>query len=216
MATVRYLLPILGLLLVIGGLAGVKFSQFSSLMSAGEKFAKMGPPPETVSTDVSRKLVWEGSLSAVGSIAAVRGVAISNESPGVVKKILFESGNMAKAGQVLVELDTSVEQAQLATTQARRQLAEQTLARTQALSAGKAVPKSQIDNDEAQLKSVTAEVAGLEAQNRAQSHPRTLCRQARDSRGEPRPVSEPRHGPDHARSARLGVRRLHVAAAGPG
>src|SRR5689334_19911365 len=104
----RYLLPALGLLLVIGGLGGIKFAQISSLMKAGEAFAKAGPPPETVSTDVSRKLEWEGTLSAVGSIAAVRGVAVSNESPGVVKKILFESGNMAKPGQVLVELDTSV------------------------------------------------------------------------------------------------------------
>jgi len=161
---VRYFLPILGLLLVIGGLAGVKFSQISSLIGAGEKFAKMGPPPETVSTDVSRKMDWEGTLSAVGSIAAVHGVSISNESPGVVKKILFESGNMAKPGQVLVELDTSVEQAQLATAKARRDLAEQTLTRTRALSEGKAVPRAQIDNDEAQLKSAAAEVEGLEAQ----------------------------------------------------
>lgn len=160
----RYLLPILGLLVVVGGLAGVKFAQFSSLVKAGEAFAKAGPPPETVSTDVSRELSWEGTLSAVGSVAAVRAVAISTEVPGVVKKILFDSGNMAKAGQILVELDTSVEQAQLATAQAKRQLAAQTLTRTRALSEGKAVPKAQIDTDEAQLKSAEADVAALQAQ----------------------------------------------------
>jgi membrane fusion protein (multidrug efflux system) len=161
---VRYILPILGLLLVVGGLAGVKFAQISNLIDAGEAFAKMGPPPESVSSDVSRELVWEGTLSAVGSVAAVRGVTISNESPGVVKRILFDSGDVAKPGQILVELDTSVERAQLATAQARKELAETTLSRSQALIANKAVPKSQLDNDEAQLKSATAEVAGLQAQ----------------------------------------------------
>ena len=160
----RYLLPILGLLVVVGGLAGVKFAQISSLVKAGEAFSKSGPPPETVSTDVSRELTWEGTLSAVGSVAAVRAVAISTEVPGVVKKILFDSGNMAKAGQILVELDTSVEQAQLTTAKAKRELAEQTVTRTRALSAGKAVPKAQIDTDEAQLKSAAADVAALEAQ----------------------------------------------------
>src|SRR5688572_11155809 len=102
----RYVLPILGLLLVVGGLAGVKAAQISDLISAGEAFQKIGPPPEAVSTDFSRELGWEGTLSAVGSVAAARGVAISNESPGMVKRILFESGEKAKAGQVLVELDT--------------------------------------------------------------------------------------------------------------
>ncbi len=160
----RYLLPAVGLLLLLGGLGGLKLAQISSLIKAGEAFAKAGPPPETVSTDVSRKLAWEGALSAVGSIAAVRGVAISNESPGVVKKILFESGNMAKPGQVLVELDTSVEQAQLDTAKAQLELARQNLSRTRALAEGKAVARAQVDADEAQLKSAAAEVAELEAQ----------------------------------------------------
>jgi membrane fusion protein (multidrug efflux system) len=161
---VRYILPILGLLALIGGLAGLKFAQIGTLMKAGEAFAKAGPPPETVSSDVARELTWEGTIRAIGSIAAVRGVAISNESPGVVKRILFDSGNLAKPGQVLVELDTSVEQAQLQTAQARRDLAQQTLTRTRALITGKAVAASQLENDEAQLKSATAEVASLEAQ----------------------------------------------------
>jgi membrane fusion protein (multidrug efflux system) len=160
----RYVLPILGLLLLVGALAGVKTKQISNLINAGEAFAKAGPPPEAVSTDVARELSWEGSLSAVGSVAAVRGVAISAEAPGVVKRILFESGNVAKAGQVLVELDTSVERAQLATAVARKKLAEQTIARTRNLSASGALSATQLENDESQLEASTAEVAAIEAQ----------------------------------------------------
>jgi membrane fusion protein (multidrug efflux system) len=160
----RYVLPILGLLLLVGALAGVKTKQISNLIQAGEAFAKAGPPPEAVSTDVARELPWEGSLTAVGSVAAVRGVAISAEAPGVVKRIAFESGNVAKPGQVLVELDTSVERAQLATAVARKKLAEQTIARTRSLSASGALSATQLENDESQLEAATADVAAIQAQ----------------------------------------------------
>jgi membrane fusion protein (multidrug efflux system) len=160
----RYVLPILGLLLVVGGLAGVKAAQISDLISAGEAFQKVGPPPEAVATDFSRELAWEGTLSAVGSVAAERGVAISNESPGMVKRILFESGKTAKAGQVLVELDTSVERAQLATALARKELAEQTVTRTRSLVTSGGMTKMQLENDESQLKAATADVEGIQAQ----------------------------------------------------
>jgi membrane fusion protein (multidrug efflux system) len=160
----RYVVPILGLLLVVGGLAGVKAAQISSLMKAGEAFAKAGPPPEAVSTDFSRDLTWQGTLSAVGTVAAARGVAVSNEAAGVVKRILFDSGDKAKAGQVLVELDTSVERAQLATLLARKELAEQTVTRTRALVASGGMTQSQLDNDESVLKAATADVEGLQAQ----------------------------------------------------
>jgi membrane fusion protein (multidrug efflux system) len=160
----RYVLPILGLVLLVGALVGVKAKQISNLIQAGEAFAKAGPPPESVSTDVTRELSWEGSLTAVGSVAAVRGVSISAEAPGVVKRILFESGNLARAGQVLVELDTSVERAQLATAVARKKLAGQTIARTRNLSASGALSTTQLENDESQLEASSAEVAAIEAQ----------------------------------------------------
>lgn len=161
---VRYIVAILGLLLVVGTLVGIKTAQISSLIQAGEAFAKAGPPPEAVSIDVARDLSWEGTLSAVGSIAAARGVAVSNDAPGVVKKIHFESGAIAKPGQALVELDTSVERAQLTTAQARLKLATQTLTRTRSLHASGGVSQSQLDNDESQVEAASADVAALKAQ----------------------------------------------------
>jgi membrane fusion protein (multidrug efflux system) len=113
---------------------------------------------------VARELAWEGTLSAVGTIAAAKGVAVSNDSPGVVKRIAFESGQLAKPGQVLVELDTGVERAQLATAQARKELAEQNIQRTRSLFQSGGISRSQLDNDESQLKAASADVAGLSAQ----------------------------------------------------
>jgi membrane fusion protein, multidrug efflux system len=160
----RYIVAILGLLLVIGGLVGVKATQISGLIKAGEAFAKAGPPPESVSTDHARELSWAGKQAAVGTVGATRGVVVSNDAAGVVKRITFQSGAMAKDGQALVELDNGVERAQLATAKARLELAEQNVKRTRALFQSGGVSHSQLDNDESTMKGAAAEVAGLEAQ----------------------------------------------------
>jgi membrane fusion protein (multidrug efflux system) len=68
------------------------------------------------------------------------------------------------AGQVLVELDAAVERAQLASLRARLGLATTTAGRTRQLTEKGAFTKVQLDTDEAQLKTVTADVAALEAQ----------------------------------------------------
>jgi membrane fusion protein (multidrug efflux system) len=164
MNMVRYGVAIVGLLVLVGALAGIKGTQISGLIKAGEAFAKEGPPPESVSTDFARTFTWERTLSAIGTITTDRGVAVSNDAAGIVKRIAFESGGMAKEGQVLIELDNGVERAQLRTAQARKELAEQNMERTKSLFASGGVSRSQLDADESQLKSASAEVAGLEAQ----------------------------------------------------
>jgi membrane fusion protein (multidrug efflux system) len=160
----RYLIPLAVLVAIVAGLGGVKFKQISTLLHAGETAQKMGPPPESVATAVATEDSWEGTLSAVGTVAAVRGVAVSNESPGVVTAIKFESGQTVRAGQVLVELDTSVERAQLASAEARKQLADVGAGRSRALVEREAASKAQLDADEAQLKTSTADSAALKAQ----------------------------------------------------
>jgi membrane fusion protein (multidrug efflux system) len=160
----RYVVPILGLLLVIGALAGIKVDQISNLMKAGAAFEEAGPPAEVVSTDFTRDLAWENTLSAVGTFSAARGVAISTEAPGMVKRILFESGGVARAGQVLVELDTNVERAQLASAEVRKKLAEQNLKRTRSLVESGAATRQQLENEESQLESAVAEIASVQAQ----------------------------------------------------
>jgi membrane fusion protein (multidrug efflux system) len=160
----RFVIPIGVLLVVVGALGAVKFKQIALLIHAGKEGQKAGPPPEVVGTAVAAEDSWEGTLSAVGSVAAVRGVAVSNESPGVVTAIHFESGDRVAAGQVLVELDTSVERAQLASAQARKDLAALGAGRSRTLAQTDAVSKAQLDGDEAQLKSSSADWGALQAQ----------------------------------------------------
>ncbi len=161
----RRALPIVGILLaVIAALVGIKFTQISGLIKKGKEAEKAGPPPEVIGTTVAKADAWEDTLTAVGSVTAVRGVAVSNDSPGVVTAIRFESGQMVRAGQVLVELDTSVERAQLASAEARHDLAEVGIGRTRKLLTSEAVAKSQLDTDEAQVKSTKADTGALKAQ----------------------------------------------------
>jgi membrane fusion protein (multidrug efflux system) len=161
---VRYVLPIVGLVALIAVLVGVKFAQISTLIGMGKAMQKAGPPPEVVSTAVSQQKPWEANLSAVGSITAAKGVSVSNDAPGVVSRIRFESGASVTEGQILVELDTSVERAQLASARARMDLASITAGRSRSLVKSDAIPKSQLDTDEAQLKTATTDLGALQAQ----------------------------------------------------
>lgn len=160
----RYVKAVGLLVLIVGGLIGIKFSQISMLMQAGKEGAKQGPPPESVSTTVVKEDTWEQILPAVGSVVAAKGVAVSSEAPGVVTAIHFESGALVKAGQVLVELDSSVERAQLASAMARRELAQLSAGRSRQLAQQSVISRSQLDGDEAQLKTSRADLSALQAQ----------------------------------------------------
>ena len=163
-SVLRYVLPILGLLAVVAGLVSVKYTQISMLMNMGKEMGKAGPPPETVSTAASQSQVWEGTLSAVGSITAAKGVVVSNDAPGIVSRILFESGATVRQGQALVELDTGVERAQLASSRARIDLAAINAGRSRALVQNAAIPQSQVDTDESALRTTTTDTNALQAQ----------------------------------------------------
>jgi membrane fusion protein (multidrug efflux system) len=161
---VRYLIVAVIIVGVLGGLAAVKFSQISSLIAAGEAMGAAGPPPEVVATDVAQEQIWENEISAVGTISAARGVTVSNEIAGEVKTIRFDSGDEVKAGQVLLELDSGVERAELRSALARRNLAKVSVERTRRLVAQGAGTQSQLDTDEAQAEAAGADVASLQAQ----------------------------------------------------
>jgi membrane fusion protein (multidrug efflux system) len=160
----RRVVPIVIIVSLVVILAGIKFAQIKGLIAAGAQAQKNGPPPEQVGSAVATQEKWEGTLASVGSVAAVKGVTISTEVAGTVSAIRFESGQQVRAGQVLVELDTSVERAQLASVKARRELAEVSLERSRKLAGSAAISKAQLDTDEAALKTASADFSALAAQ----------------------------------------------------
>src|SRR5438046_4436110 len=107
----RSIVTLATLLVFIAGIGLVKFLQIKAAMAQG---ASWQPPPEAVTTVVTRVVHWSSSLSAIGSVVAVHGVTVSADLPGIVASIPFESGHHVRAGDVLVRLDTRQEKEQLA------------------------------------------------------------------------------------------------------
>ncbi len=142
-------LALLVVLLVGGGLAGVKMLQIRKLIAAGQAFVT---PPETVSSVLVREEKWQDTLTAIGSIAAVQGVSITPDIPGTVREIAFESGAVVSQGDLLVRLDTSSEEAQLRAIEAQVELASINVVRVRSLRNDHMISQSELDSAEAVLK----------------------------------------------------------------
>jgi multidrug efflux pump subunit AcrA (membrane-fusion protein) len=124
----RLILMLVVMALFIAGLGFLKFRQFQTM--AGQAFT---PPPEAVTTIVAKQEEWPATLSQIGTVAAVQGVTVSADLPGIVDRIEFDSGKWVKQGDVLVRLDTKQEEAQLAAAEAQRDLARLNFTRLQGL-----------------------------------------------------------------------------------
>lgn len=157
----RIVLAIIGLLIVVGGLGGIKAAQIFAMIEAGESFK---PPPESVSSAPVESVVWEPRLSAVGTVVATQAVTVSTEVPGTVARLRFDSGETVKAGQVLVELDTSLERAQLASASASAELGEINLRRIRNLVDKKVNTQAELDQAVAESKRTKAQVDQIRAQ----------------------------------------------------
>jgi membrane fusion protein (multidrug efflux system) len=151
---------LIAVLAVLGGIFG--WWMYKGIQM-GKAMAAQKPPPVAVSATTAKADAWQPSLHAVGSIAAVQGVVITNEQPGTVAKIAFESGDAVKAGDLLVALDTSVEEAQLNSTKATAELARQTLSRAETLRKSSANAQADLDAAQAQFTQATAQVEQLKA-----------------------------------------------------
>jgi membrane fusion protein (multidrug efflux system) len=146
--------------LVVGGLGFVKFKQIQTAVAQGASFQ---PPPEAVTTVVAKQEKWPATLNVIGTIAAVQGVTVSADLPGTVDKINFESGKWVKEGDVLVELDTRQEKAQLAAMEAARDLAHINFGRMEQLVKQGVVAQNEYDNAIATQKSSDAQVGEVRA-----------------------------------------------------
>src|SRR6266542_366582 len=124
----RMILMLVVALGLVAGLGFVKFRQIHTAMAQGASFA---PPPSAVTTIVAKRETWPSTLNVIGTAQAIQGVTVSADLPGTVYKINFESGQQVKAGDVLVELDTRQERAQLAAAEADVEVAKSTYGRQQ-------------------------------------------------------------------------------------
>ncbi|HCK82113.1 MAG TPA: efflux RND transporter periplasmic adaptor subunit [Candidatus Competibacter sp.] len=156
----KIMLTLVIVLVLVGLLAGIKGLQFKTMFAQGANFV---PPPETVTTAQVKQDVWQPTLSAVGSVAAVQGVMLRAELTGTVKNIAFDSGASVRAGDLLVELDSSVEQAQLRAAVASADLARLNLERARDLRGRSMVSQADLDSADAQAKQANAQIDNIRA-----------------------------------------------------
>lgn len=139
--------------LIFGGLFGTKFLQINKAMSS-----RQAPPPPLVTTVNVAQKKWQQMLPTIGSLNPVSGIFVSNEVAGIVSAIQFQSGQAVSKGDLLIELDTSTDQAQLDGLKAAAKLAQLKFNRQASLLKSKATSRSSHDEARAELDLANAAV----------------------------------------------------------
>ncbi len=156
----RMILMLIVLFAIIGGLGFAKYRQVEAAIAQGASFKI---PPTAVTTVVAQRDTWPSTVSMIGTAAAVQGVTVGADLPGRIDEIHFESGQRVHDGDVLVELDTRQERAQLANLEAQRDLAKVNFDRAQQLVKSGVISRSDFDSASAQQKATEAQVGDIKA-----------------------------------------------------
>lgn len=157
---------------VAAGLAYIKKRQIASSVQPAFE------PAESVEIAPARIIRWQPHADLVGTVFSLRTVRVKNELPGLVKAVRFQSGDIVQAGQVLVELDDTQEQADLEAAkaavrvseagvlvgQARVRLAESEAARQAEAAAARAVSELEVERARSELDKAKADLARARAE----------------------------------------------------
>jgi membrane fusion protein, multidrug efflux system len=157
-----------------GGLAFFKVRQVKAAMSAP-------PPPEygeASLTAPAREISWQPMYDLSGTAFSIRSVLLSNELAGTVREVRFQSGSIVQANDVMLTLDDSIDQADLAAAEAavrvaeanvavgrsRLALAEVELAAVREAIASNASTPIELDRKQSEVDTAKAELIRLEAE----------------------------------------------------
>lgn len=157
----RIFLILIGLVLLVAVLSGIKALQIDKMIETSSQFVQ---PPEPVTTAKVISVSWETVLPSIGSLTAVQGVTIATELPGKVVEIVFTPGSRVKKGDLLLRQDTSSEKAQLPGAEASLTLSSRNLSRAKSLIAEEMISQSQLDTAQANFQQAQAAVDNLRSQ----------------------------------------------------
>ncbi|CAE6899656.1 Efflux transporter periplasmic adaptor subunit [Pseudomonas marincola] len=156
----RRMLMMLGaVLIVVLALGGYKgYSIYQQI----QQFSKP-KPAISITAATAEKRPWQQRLAAIGTLKAFQGVDLTVEVSGIVRDVLFTSGQHVNKDQPLVQLNNEVEQANLATAQANLNLARVEYNRGKTLVGRQNISKSEFDRLAAQLQTSQASVDQIKA-----------------------------------------------------
>jgi membrane fusion protein, multidrug efflux system len=156
----RMILTVGAMVLFLAAIGSLKFFQIQAAIAQSQSFQM---PPEAVTTTRAKAEEWPATLAAIGSVEAVQGVTVSADLPGIVERIAFDSGVRVGKGELLVQLDTSQERAQLAAAESERRLAAVNLERMRSLRSKGVVSQAELDRVVAESQQAGARAAEIAA-----------------------------------------------------
>lgn len=155
----RFILLFILLFAIFGSLFYLKSQQMVEM----QQQMAAPRPPAVIATAEAVLEQRQPSLRSVGSLVAVNGIDVSSEVAGIVSRILFQSGNRVQQGEALLELDATVDRAELTALRADQRLAEVEFNRIRDLLPKKVVTPSDYDQAQAKFQSAQARIEKQEA-----------------------------------------------------
>lgn len=151
---------ILGVLGIGAGLYYLKAWQLAQM-------AAQPPAPEPatfVSLAQARPVSFRQSSLAIGTVVAPQSITLSNEIAGTVTQVNLSAGSTVEAGTVLLQLDTSIELAQLSSAKSAAKVSQSKYNRTRDAYRANALTATELEEAENELTQANSKVAELEAQ----------------------------------------------------
>jgi membrane fusion protein (multidrug efflux system) len=157
----RFIITAVVITALLGGLGYFQFVFKPQMIRSF--LSQMTPPPATVTAEPARNERWNERLTSIGTLIAYQGVDVTSQVAGIVTEVLIESGTEVEHGTKLVQLDTSVEVADLASAIATRREAEVAYARQTDLMNKKVTSEANLDTARAKQETAQAAVNRIEA-----------------------------------------------------
>ncbi len=156
----RMLIAIVLLGLICGGLVGFNLFRDKAIK---DFFATMQQPAVTVSAKKVEAVDWEPVIEAFGTIGASQGVDVAAQAAGVVEEILFAANDRVEEGELLVQIEDDIEQAEMIAARAAVERDRQALERAQTLSERGVSSSATLETAESALAAATSQLERLEA-----------------------------------------------------
>ncbi|BFU60969.1 MULTISPECIES: multidrug efflux RND transporter periplasmic adaptor subunit AcrA [Rodentibacter] len=146
--------------LIFAGVIG--FNVLRSIM-IGEALANMPEASSPVTALEVKASEWTPVINTTGLVRPNQGAMLSAQSVGTVSNVLVNNGQRVKKGDLLVELDSSVERASLQAAQAQLPALRQTYQRYVSLIKSNAVSRQELENAKSAYDAQVANIESLKA-----------------------------------------------------
>ena len=145
--TRRVLVFFITFVALVGLTGGLAYFQFvvKPTMVKGFLAQAFAPKPTAVAVEAAKSETWPPEISAIGTLRASQGISLAPQAAGVVTAIHFDSGDDVEKNDLLINIDDSIEQADLANGVAQLRNTDLTLDRAKQLITNGNTPQSTVD-----------------------------------------------------------------------